>query len=155
MDWSLVDVTALSDLLNEAKDQGRNIDHWVEQSEEAGCKINRATVYKALNGEHAKNPSEQVLRGLAFVFDVDIRDLRVAAGKPRGELGEWIPTTESSRLSQEQREALDALIKAIVREGGQAHGNAAATSEGPSGPAPVVPIKRAARKVDRKPSNQE
>lgn len=125
-------MTELSKLLNEAKDAGRNVDHWVEQAAKAGHDIDRATVFKALKGEHAKNPRESTLQGLAFVFDIDVRDLREAVDKPRGELGPWTPTSEAARLDQAQRDALDTLIKTIV-QGGKAHGNAAPIDPTPQG----------------------
>ena len=124
-------MTALSDLLTDAKNAGRNVDHWVEQARSAGHKINRATVYKYLDGDHAKNPSEKTLEGLAFVFALDVRDLREAVDKPRGELGPWKPTDEASRLNEEQRAALNQLIKAIVRGGAEDDSPAANQSPDP------------------------
>lgn len=111
-------MTALSDLLNDAKGD-RSVDDLIEAAEKkSGHPIRRtfrSTIYKALEGDHAKNPREETLGLFADVFQVDIRTLRLAADKPAGELGPWVPTTEAARLDRDQRRALDALIKTIVR----------------------------------------
>lgn len=127
-------MTALSNLLTDAKNGGRNVDHWVEQARAAGHRINRATVYKYLDGDHAKNPSEKTLEALAFVFALDVRDLRQAVNKPRGELGAWTPTEEASRLNEEQRAALNLLIKTIVRGGAEDADGPAANQDPDVGP---------------------
>lgn len=119
-------MTALSDFLNDHKGEDFNVDARVAAAAKDGHAIDRATVFKVLNGDHARNPREATLAALAAVFELDVRDVREAAGKPRGELGEWKPTSESARLNQEQRDALDLLIKSIVREGGGAHEHGAA-----------------------------
>lgn len=131
-------VTALSDLLNDAKGVD-SIDRLIEAAEKrTGVEINRtarAGIYKALSGQHAKNPREETLLVWAEVFQLDVRDLRQAAAKPRGELGPWQPVAESARLDQEQRQALDLLIKAIVR-GGAEDAHSPATNKVPAtGPA--------------------
>lgn len=141
-------MTALSDLLNDAKGD-RNIDLLIEAAEERGHMIDRGTVYRALAGEHAKRPREQTLTALSEVFGLDVRKVREAADRPAGELGPWDPTPESAQLDRDQRAALDRLIKTIV-QGGQAHGNAAATNEDAS----VTRIHpKAARKPGRPPGN--
>lgn len=128
-------VTALSDKLNAAKGDV-SIDRLIAAAEKrSGREIPataRAGIYKALNGQHAKNPREDTLRLWAEVFELDVRDLREAAKKPRGELGPWQPVAESARLDQDQRTALDLLIKAIVRGGAEdAYGPAANTDGDP------------------------
>lgn len=130
-------VTALSDLLNDAKGDA-SIDRLIEAAEKrTGAEINRtarAGIYKALSGQHAKNPREETLTVWAEVFQLDVRDLRQAAAKPRGELGPWQPVAESARLDQDQRTALDLLIKAIVRGGGQDVSRPAASQVPVTGP---------------------
>lgn len=124
-------MTPLARLLLDAKGD-RSVDSLIAEAERRGVTVNptaRATVYKALKGDHAKNPREETVQLFASVFALDLRDVRQAAGKPRGELGRWVPTNEAHRLDQEQRDALDALIKAIVRTGGEAGGDTAATSQ--------------------------
>jgi hypothetical protein len=132
-------VTALSQLLADSRGD-LNIDAQVAKARDAGHRINRATVYKALRGEHAKNPPDEMLKALAYVFGLDVRKVREAADRPPGELGPWEPTAEAGQLSQDQRDALNNLIKTIVR-GGVAHGNAT--------PAKRAPASRAETEQDR------
>lgn len=121
-------MTALSDRLADAKGND-SIDAIAERAAAAGHKIDRATVWRYVAGTHAKNPPDSVLRALAAGFGLDVRELRTLAGKPAGELGKWTPPDEAARLSQDQRRALDQLIKSIVREDvGQ---DAAATMQAP------------------------
>lgn len=108
-------MTALSDRLADAKGND-SIDAIAERAAAAGHKIDRATVWRYIAGTHAKNPPDSVLRALAAGFGLDVRELRTLAGKPAGELGKWTPPDEAARLSQDQRRALDQLIKSIVRE---------------------------------------
>lgn len=130
-------VTALSDKLNDAKGDV-SIDRLIAAAEKRSGKeipaTARAGIYKALNGQHAKNPREDTLQLWAEVFELDVRDLRAAANKPRGELGPWQPVAESARLDQDQRTALDLLIKAIVR-GGAEDDSPAANEVPATGPA--------------------
>lgn len=127
-------MTALSDRLADAKGND-SIDAIAERAAAAGHKIDRATVWRYVAGTHAKNPPDSVLRALAAGFGLDVRDLRTLAGKPAGELGKWTPPDEAARLSQDQRRALDQLIKSIVREEGGHRGDTAPTNDGPgSGP---------------------
>ena len=115
-------VTDLSELLNQAKGD-RSVDTLIAEAERAGSTINataRATIYKALRGEHAKHPRERTLNLFSAVFDLDVRKVREAAGRPSGELGAWEPTPEAAQLNQDQRRALDMLIKSIVKSDDQA-----------------------------------
>ncbi|WP_436699919.1 hypothetical protein [Nocardioides sp. BYT-33-1] len=156
-------MTALSDLLNDAKGD-RSVDQLIQAARDRGVEVSdtaRANAYKALKGRHAKNPTDNVLTVWSEIFGVPVTELRKAVGKPAGELGPWVPVSEAGQLSQDIRNALDDLIKAIVKEGGGAHG-AAATSEPPGeGGGSVVQlpprppaagpsgIKRAARKTGK------
>lgn len=108
-------MSALSDRLAEAKGD-RSIDAIAAQAEQRGYRIDRATVGRYIQGKHAKEPPEHVLEALAEGLGVDLRELRELAGVPRGELGQYEPPAESARLNHEQRQAIDHLIKAIVKE---------------------------------------
>lgn len=124
-------MTRLSDFLNLMRD-GRSVDAMVEAAWKDGHDINRATVYRYLKGDEPKNPPEPVLQALASAFRVDVRDLRVLAGRPAGELGPYEPPSEAARLSKEQRAALDQLIKAIVRPAKETSGNEDKPGEEPT-----------------------
>jgi len=108
-------------LLNAAKGDS-SVDSLIAAAEKRGVEVSRtarANIYKALAGNHAKNPTDRVLNLWADVFRLNVQDLREAAGRPRGERGPWVPPDEANQLNEEQREALGALIKAIVRGGGE------------------------------------
>lgn len=94
-----VNVTALSDLLNLARGD-RSTDDLIAAARKAGHEVDRATVFRALKGEHAKTPRESTLTALSAVFGVDVRLLRKAAGRGMGELDDWVPPTEARQLSQ-------------------------------------------------------
>ncbi len=109
----LCTVSDLSSYLDTAKGD-RSIDAVVAKAKSAGLSIDRATVARYVGGQGAKNPPDSVLRALAAGLDLDVRNLRALAGKPRGELGPYVPVDEAARLNEEQRRAIDALIKSIV-----------------------------------------
>lgn len=116
----VVNVTELSELLNRAKGD-RVVDRLIADAEKQGHKIHRGTIYRALDGDHAKHPRDETLRAFAAVFGVDVGKLRQAVKRPAGELGPWVPVSDSAQLDRDQRKALDQLIKAIVRAGGQSN----------------------------------
>ncbi|NYE69615.1 hypothetical protein [Microlunatus parietis] len=107
-------MTALSDRLAQAKGD-RSIDDVVARAQEQGHRIDRSAVARYLKGEHGPRPRLETLAALAAGFDLDARELRVLAGRPPGELGPYVPTSEAASLTAEQRDALDQLIKAITR----------------------------------------
>lgn len=110
----VVRVSALSDRLVEAKGD-RSIDDIVARAEEQGHRIDRSAVARYLKGEHGSRPRQETLAALAAGFDLDTRELRSLAGRPPGELGPYVPTSESASLTAEQRKALDQLIRAITK----------------------------------------
>jgi hypothetical protein len=112
-----VRVSALSDRLEEAKGD-RSIDDVVARAEAQGHRIDRSVVARYLKGEHGSRPRQETLSALAAGFDLDVRELRELAGRPPGELGPYVPTSESASLTAEQRQALDQLIRAITKSGG-------------------------------------
>jgi hypothetical protein len=109
-------VSALSDRLTEAKGD-QSIDDIVARAAAAGHRIDRSAVARYLKGEHGSRPRQETLAALAAGFDLDARELRALAGRPPGELGPYVPTSESASLTAEQRQALDQLIRAITRGG--------------------------------------
>lgn len=110
-------MTELTRLLRDAVG-ARTIDEVVRDLAVAGYPLGRNTVARFLRGDHGPRPSEKVLVSFAETFAVDVRDLREAAGRPRGELGTYEPPDEASSLTQPQRDAVDQLIKAIVHDDG-------------------------------------
>lgn len=132
-------MTALSDLLANAKGD-QSVDVLIDKAEKAtGATLDRSVIYRALKGEHAKTPREATLQSLSDVFGVDVRKLREAVAMPAGELGPWSPTPESARLDRHQRKALDQLIKAIVRAEGAADADDASTRTEPEARPVEVP----------------
>lgn len=108
-------MTALSDLLNEAKGDATP-DDLIREARRRGVDVSpsaRSNMYKALNGQHAKQPKDATLQLYAAVFRVDVRTLRNAVGRPAGELGPWIPPEESDRR---QRTRATAAVEASRRE---------------------------------------
>lgn len=79
-------MTRLSDFLNLMRND-RNVDVMVDEAVQAGHELHRATVYRYLQGKEPQNPPEETLQALATAFRVDVRDLRIMAGRPAGELG--------------------------------------------------------------------
>lgn len=114
-------MSELSDRLREAAGS-RSINEVKRLIEEAGKSVSRQTVAVFLRGDHGPRPTEDVLEAFAAGLQIDIRELRELAGRARGELGPWVPTQEAASLTKEQRDAMDALIKTIVKEGGSDSG---------------------------------
>lgn len=108
-------MTALSARLADAKGE-RSIDSIRDQAEREGHEIDRATIAKYVAGQHGPRPPEKTLQALATGLGVDVRELRRLASMPGGELGPYVPVSEAARLDRSQRQALDALIKTIVKE---------------------------------------
>lgn len=110
-------MSALSDRLQQAKGE-RSIDAIADQAATRGHPVHRSVVAKYLAGVHGPRPPEATLRGLAEGLGLDVRELRQLARRPRGELGPYVPVDAAASLTQRQRDALDALIKAFVTEEG-------------------------------------
>ena len=78
-------------------------------------KVDRATVYRYLAGQHPQRPAEAILEAFASGLpDVSLTELRSIVGAPVGEETPWVPTKEANRLNHAQRMALDAFIRATV-----------------------------------------
>jgi len=76
--------------------------------------MDRTTVYRYLGGKHPARPSDIHLQAFARVLNVQIQDVRAAAGLARGESTLWEPPPEVHRLTDAQRAALDDFIRASV-----------------------------------------
>lgn len=157
-------MTALSDLLNDSKVATARAIERIAGSEKHS--MNKAAVYRYVAGSHPDHPKEKYLQALAYGFEIPITKVRAAALAAPGELGPWTPPLESGQLSRPVREALDALIVTLAKEGfgDAAHaakkiddedeGGGSVTPLIPKKPAPAAPAKRAARKTTdpRKPN---
>ncbi len=78
-------------------------------------KVDRATVYRYLAGQHPQRPAEAILEAFAAGLPgVSLTELRTIVGSPAGEEEAWVPTKEANRLNHAQRMALDAFIRATV-----------------------------------------
>jgi hypothetical protein len=104
-------VSALSDYLNAHIPAG-----WAKRDVVRALddKIDRATVYRYLNGNHSRTPPEYVLAAFAEGLGCSIVELREAAGFAAGEEEPWVPPMEANRLNRGQRDALEAFIRATV-----------------------------------------
>lgn len=116
-------MSALADLLWSVRGHD-SIDVISERATASGHPISRGAVAKYLQGQGAKKPPEKTLEALAAGFKLPVTAVRRAAGLPAGELGPYQPTSEAGQLSQDQRDALDQLIRAIVKGGGRGAGPA-------------------------------
>jgi len=105
----------LNDLKDDEKRALGSIYVIAKRATAAGHPIHPGTVAKYLKGEGAKEPPEHTIRALAAGFKVTEQEVRDNLGMPQGERGPWYPPEESARLNQDQRGALDLLIKAITR----------------------------------------
>lgn len=107
-------VSKLTDRLKAAKGD-RSIDDIAAYATKHGHKISRSVVAKYLQDRQGSKPPVRTLDALAVGFGIDPRELRELAGYGRGELGAWRPPAESASLTRDQRDALDRLIKTMVR----------------------------------------
>lgn len=110
-------MTKLSDLLNEAIDGGVSVPAALKRMEDEGHDVDRGQLYKAVKGQHAKHPTERVLKAWSAGFGISILKLRAAAGVPVGESDPYEPPAFADRLSGDQRKALNELIRTIVEAG--------------------------------------
>jgi hypothetical protein len=105
-------VSGLSDYLNAQLPQGWQKPKLVDALH---GRLDRATVYKYLAGNHPANPADHVLQAFASVLPgVTVMQLRAVANQPAGEELPWVPPVEANRLTMPQRKALEAFIKATV-----------------------------------------
>lgn len=103
--------------------------HWAEHMDRRGIPSIRQLAQRAgmsqppiegvIYGD-SKNPSERTLGAIAEALDIPLTDVYWLAGKtvPLAEI--WEPPAEANRLTPKQRDALDALIRAIVDPGERA-----------------------------------
>lgn len=124
-------VSKLTERLAEAKGD-RSIDDIARRATNLGHRLSRSTVAKYLRDEQGDRPPVSTIDALAAGFAVDARELRRLAAMQSGELGKWTPPTESSALTRDQRDALDSLIKSIVRQGGSSDDRQSEAQKSPS-----------------------
>lgn len=110
-------MTALSDLLKTSIDNGTTVPEALTRMRKSGNPLDKAQVYRAVKGQHAKRPTERVLTGLSVGFKIPVTRLREAVNAPAGELGRYVPPREADRLNQRQRNALSELIRSIGEAG--------------------------------------
>lgn len=109
-------MSALSDLFRSAN-AGRHSARAIARiAQERGHRINHDTAARYLRGDHGK-PDEATLLAFADVLDLDLRDVRAAAGLPSELTTPYSPPPESSRLTRRQRRAVDEVIRAMLEPG--------------------------------------
>jgi len=105
-------VSKLSDYLNAHIPAGWSKAQVVDAME---GKVDRATVYRYLAGQHPQRPAEPILEAFASGLPgTSLTELRLAVGMSAGEESPWVPTSEANRLSHAQRMALDTFIRATI-----------------------------------------
>jgi len=105
-------VSKLSDYLNAHVPAGWSKARVVEALD---GKVDRATVYRYLAGQHPQRPTEAILEAFAAGLPgASLTELRRIVGTSAGEEEPWVPTSEANRLNHAQRMALDAFIRATV-----------------------------------------
>lgn len=141
-------VSKLTERLAEAKGD-RSIDDIARRATDLGHRLSRSTVAKYLRDEQGGRPPVSTIDALAAGFAVDARELRRLAAMQSGELGKWTPPTESSALTRDQRDALDSLIKSIVRQGGSSDDRQSEAEKSPLEASGRGEMTRAARTTDQ------
>lgn len=121
-------MSELSNLLRNAKGEA-SYDAIASKARRAGFPLSPSAVAKFIRDEHKGRTRDETLQALAAGFDLDVRLVREAAGRQRGELGPYVPDSRANSLTKDQREALDRLIVTIVEQGGTSWG-----AGKPSGP---------------------
>lgn len=106
-------MSALSDAVaTAAADRNMSVADVVHEATKHG--VNRATVYRLLDGQRRK-PADKTLRAIHAVLPVlTMQQLRELAGMPPGESEEYRPPAEANLLSRRQRLALDELIRSMA-----------------------------------------
>jgi len=128
----VVNVSDLSKRLQQANGD-HSIDWIVDRARARGHKIHRSVVAKYVRGNHGPKPPEETLAPLAAGLGLHPREFRELAGRPAGELGQWEPPAESASLTQDERDALDQLIRAMTKGGGRHGAEGAAPIGGDDG----------------------
>ena len=108
---------AVRKLLGDAR-EGVALDTLHAEAQRKGIRIGRNTIATARRGEIGK-PTSRTIDALATLFGVNPEKLREAIGVPPLRR-RWEPPEEAHSLTPEVQDALDVLIKRIVKsEGGQ------------------------------------
>lgn len=109
-------MSELSDRLNEARGD-LSLDQVVELTQQKGQPLGRSSVARLLSGDHGPKVTDRVLQSIATALGLDIRELRMLASRPAGELEPFRPVQEANLLTRRQQAAINELIKSMV-EGG-------------------------------------
>lgn len=109
-------MAALSELLSEANAHGWSTGELARRAEKNGHSLAQPTVSKYKGGRH-RRPAEAVLTAFSDVLDIQIDELRTAAGVPAGTGSPWTSPSETNRLDTRQRPALKELIRSMVASG--------------------------------------
>lgn len=109
-------MSKLSDVLKAANVEKFSTRAIAAAAERAGHPIDYSTVSLYLNGKHGK-PDEATLVALAAVLPVSVVELREAAGLPAESVEPYSPPSEAARLTKRQRDAVDEIIRLLVKAG--------------------------------------
>lgn len=107
-------VSALSELLKSNR-YGIEARQAAAKAAELGVDLKQGTIAGYFAGTNKSRPSEKTMKALAEVLAIPLEKIREAAGVPIGETDPYMPPPEANRLSSNQRQAIDQLIRAIVR----------------------------------------
>lgn len=106
-------MSRLSELLTSALPTGWTGNGISRAAQDRGYTLSPTTVLAYVNGAHAQKPSDQVLRAFADVLDVELDELREAAGDP-------LPSTQyrlppyADQLTPQARAAVSELVRLLV-----------------------------------------
>ncbi|OZC80254.1 hypothetical protein CH274_13545 [Rhodococcus sp. 06-418-5] len=107
-------MSALSELLKSNR-YGIEARQAAAKAAELGVDLKQGTIAGYFAGTNKSRPSEKTMKALAEVLAIPLEKIREAAGVPIGETDPYMPPPEANRLSSNQRQAIDQLIRAIVR----------------------------------------
>lgn len=107
-------VSALSELLKNNR-YGIEARQAADKAADLGVHLKQGTIAGYFAGTNKSRPSEKTMKALSEVLSIPLEKIREAAGVPVGESDPYIPPPEANRLSSNQRQAIDQLIKAIVK----------------------------------------
>ncbi|MBY4381821.1 helix-turn-helix domain-containing protein [Rhodococcus fascians] len=107
-------MSALSELLKSNR-YGIEARQAAAKAADLGVDLKQGTIAGYFAGTNKSRPSEKTMKALAEVLEIPLEKIREAAGVPIGETDPYMPPPEANRLSLNQRQAIDQLIRAIVR----------------------------------------
>lgn len=116
-------MSALSELLKNNR-YGIEARQAADKAAELGVHLKQGTIAGYFAGTNKSRPSEKTMKALSEVLAIPLEKIREAAGVPIGESDPYTPPPEANQLSSNQRQAIDQLIKAIVRPVAEVQANA-------------------------------